>query len=184
MVLDGIIVLLMLAAFYYGYKKGIINTLFMFICFFIGTGIVLKCNEYLLVYLSKETQINKAYLPIISIFILLVFFVLFFKFVNWGMEQLLKAFHLSMINQVAGGALFATLALFILSTVLWYIDKAKLIPDSSKEKSYTYSYVSAMSPVLMNATGTAIPYFKNMYQNMNQVIEEKIPSAVDTTNTR
>ena len=174
MALDIITLVIIIAGFYYGYKKGIINTLFMFLCFFIGTTVLLKCNEYMLRYLGLHTQVNKAYLPILSIFILIIFIVLFFKLINWASEQLLKAFHLTVVNQIIGGALFATLVLFMFSTLLWYIDKAKLIPLESKSKSYTYQPISAMSPVLMNAVGTAMPLFNNMYNNMNSTIENKL----------
>lgn len=176
MILDIIIAILLIAGFYYGYQKGVVNTIFMFISFLIGTTIVLKCNEYLLHYLSTQTKVNKAYLPILSIFILIVFFVLFFKFINWGIDQLLKAFHLSTINQVIGGALFATLMLFLFSTILWYVDKAQLISEEQKQKSYSYSYVSSMSPVLIDALGAAMPVFKDMYKNMNEQIGNSIVS--------
>lgn len=183
MVLDIITLVFLIAGFYYGYKKGIINTLFMLLCFFIGTTVLLKCNEYMLHYLGTQTQVNKAYLPILSIFILIVFIVLFFKLINWASEQLLKAFHLTVVNQIIGGALFGTLVLFLFSTILWYVDKANLITQETKEKSYTYQPISAMSPVLMNAFGTAMPVFKNMYQNMNNTIENKLPK-VDSTATK
>lgn len=184
MVFDIIILIFLLAGFYYGYKKGVVNTIFMLICYLIGTTIVLKANEYMLHYLGTQTTINKAYLPIVSIFILIVFFVLFFKFINWATDQLLKAFHLTTINQVIGAALFATLVLFLLSTVIWYIDKAKLISDETKLKSYTYQPVSSLSPVLMNAIGTAMPVFNNMYQNMNQTIDNHIPTIDSLQHTK
>jgi len=180
--LDIIVFIVLAAGFYFGYKKGIVNTLFMLLGYMIGTTLVLKGNEYMLHYLSKNTQVNKAYLPILSIFVLIVFIVLFYKLMTWGADQLLKAFHLSTINQVIGGALFATLVLFLLSTIVWYIDRAKLITDETKTKSYTYVPVSKLSPVLINAVGVAMPVFKNMYENMNATIENNIPPA-DSTDT-
>lgn len=58
MVLDIITLVFLIAGFYYGYKKGIINTLFMLLCFFIGTTVLLKCNEYMLHYLGTPTPVD------------------------------------------------------------------------------------------------------------------------------
>jgi hypothetical protein len=46
-----------------------------------------------------------------------------------------------------------------------------------EQKSYTYMPVSSTSPVLMNAIGTAMPVFNNMYHHMNETIDNNMPAA-------
>jgi hypothetical protein len=102
---------------------------------------------------------------------LIIFIALFFKLLSWSSEQLLKSFHLTSINRIIGGSLFATLSLFLFSTLIWYVDNGSFINNDTKEKSYTYAFVKPLSPLFTNAVGSAVPAFKGMYGNMNTTMD-------------
>ena len=171
MIFDIVFAIILIAGFYYGYQKGIVNTIFSIIGFCLGILMITKLNETIVLYLGHHTHMNPVYLPILSILCLIIFIALFFKLLSWSSEQLLKSFHLTSINRIIGGSLFATLALFLFSTLLWYADNSTFIKDETKEKSYTYAFVQPLSPLFTNAVGTAIPAFKGMYGNMNTAMD-------------
>ncbi len=171
MIFDIVLTVVLIAGFYYGYQKGIVNTIFSILGFCIGILIITKFNEAMILYLGHHTQMNPAYLPILSILCLIIFIALFFKFLSWSSEQLLKSFHLTSINRIIGGSLFATLSLFLFSTLIWYVDNGSFINKETKEKSYTYAFVKPLSPLFTNAVGSAVPAFKGMYGNMNTAMD-------------
>ena len=144
MVLDVLFAIIFIAGFYYGYQKGIVNTIFSILGFVLGTLILTKFNERMIIYLGHHSSINPAYLPVLSILGLVIFIALFFKLMSWSSEQLLKSFSLTSVNRIIGGALFSTLVTFLFSTLLWYANQAHYIEEETKEKSFTDSFVQPL----------------------------------------
>lgn len=180
MVLDILFAIVFIAGFYYGYQKGVVNTIFSILGFVLGTLIITKFNEKMTIYLSQHTSMNQSYLPIVSIFCLIVFIALFFKLMSWSSEQLLKSFSLTSVNRIIGGALFSSLVTFLFSTLLWYANQAHYLESETKEKSMTYAFVQPLSPLFTNAVGTAVPAFKDMYSNMSNEMDSVQTKHVHT----
>jgi uncharacterized membrane protein required for colicin V production len=70
MLLDILFVILIGAAFYQGYKMGIIHTVFSIIGYALGVLLAVKLNEQMVIYLSNHWKVNAALLPYLSLFTL------------------------------------------------------------------------------------------------------------------
>jgi membrane protein required for colicin V production len=180
MILDILFVILIGAAFYQGYKMGIIHTVFSIIGYALGVLLAVKLNEQMVLYLGSHWKVNPALLPYLSFFLLLLIIVLLFRLIAWSMERLLQAFSLDRLNKVIGSVLYGSLAAFIFSLMVWYAASCGFIPQDTKQKSYSYRYLSPMAPGMIDAAGLVIPAFHGMFDRMQHEFKqgEKHPGTV------
>jgi len=180
MILDILFVILIGAAFYQGYKMGIIHTVFSMVGYALGVLLAVKLNEQMVIYLGAHWKVNAALLPYLSFFLLLLVIVLLFRLIAWSMQRLLQAFALDRLNKLVGAALYGSLATFIFSLMIWYAASCGFIPEQTKLKSYSFRYLSPMAPGLIDAAGVVIPSFHGMFDRMQHEFKqgEKHPGTV------
>jgi membrane protein required for colicin V production len=67
--------------------------------------------------------------------------------------------------------LYASIYITVFSVLIFYAEQILLIKQESISKSVTYSFVQPWGPKVINAFGAVIPFFRNMFDELEQFFE-------------
>jgi membrane protein required for colicin V production len=70
---------------------------------------------------------------------------------------------LGWLNKIGGILFYALLYLFVYSIILFYSQQLHLIKSETIQASTTYNYIEPIAPKLMSGLGFILPFFKNMF---------------------
>lgn len=172
MILDIIFLLVVIGAFYAGFKQGIIYALISFVSIFIGVIAALNFSTFVGIYLIKNFNFPEFILPLLSY--LVVFFVVIYslKFVAFVMQKVLQKIALNGINKLAGGILFGLLGIFIFSVLFSFLNDYGIFTETLKTESHVYPLVSEIGPEVFTYFSEMIPMFNDIYQQTNDLFKE------------
>jgi membrane protein required for colicin V production len=171
MIIDFIAIGLIVLALVKGFRKGFVVAFFSLLAFFIGLAAALKLSAMVAEYLGTSTNISQRWLPILAF--TLVFFAVVFL-VRLGakaIEGVLGMIMLGWLNKLGGIAFYLLLYLFIYSIVLFYATQLKILKQETIQTSSTYYFIYPVAQVLMDALGSVIPIFKNMFGELENFFD-------------
>lgn len=180
MFIDIVFLLLMLLACVKGYSKGLIIALFSVIGFIVGLAAALKLSAYAAEKLSGTFNTSGKWLPVISFVLVFLAVVLI---VHLGAKLIQKSVEMVMlgwVNRLAGIVLYALLYSVLFSIFLFYAVQLKIISAESIQVSRAYPYIQPLGPKVMDALGTVIPVFKNMFSQLEEFFG-KLPESAPVT---
>jgi membrane protein required for colicin V production len=167
MFIDAVFMVLIGLACYKGYSKGFIIAIFSVLGFIVGLAAALKLSTTVAAKLSEHTDFGK-WLPALSF--LLVFMGAVFL-VNMAGKLIQKTFETVMLgwaNRIAGVLLYALLYSIIFSVFVFYAVQLHFINTDSVNASVTYPYLQPLGPKVIGGFGVVIPWFKNMFTELEQ----------------
>jgi membrane protein required for colicin V production len=163
MFIDSLFIMLMVAAVFKGYSRGLIVAVFSFVTIIIGLAAALKLSAVVANWLGTTISVGKAWLPILS-FALVMFAVVFLVKLWAGMVQRsANVVMMAWVNKLGGILLYAALYTTLLSVVLFFAAKIGLFTTSSVQASKMYPFIQPWAPKAMSAMGTVVPIFKDMF---------------------
>ena len=163
MVIDFIAFGLLTLAIYKGYRNGLVVAIFSSLAFIIGVAAALKLSAVVADYLGLNTNISQRWLPVLAF--ALVFFLVVFL-VRLGAKAIeggLKMAMLGWLNRLGGIIFFVLLYMFIFSIVLFYAVQLKIIKPETSQVSVTFPIIYPLAPTVIEALGSILPLFKNMF---------------------
>ncbi len=169
--IDIIFAILMLAAIFKGYRRGLIVAVFSIAAFIIGLAAALKLSAVTAHYLQQNVNISGKWLPFLSF--TLVFLAVVFL-INMGAKLLEKTFEMAMLgwaNRIGGIVLFIFLYLIIYSVFLFYAAKVHLIGPAAIASSATYPYIQPLAPKVIGFIGSMVPVFKDLFTQLSNYFE-------------
>lgn len=168
MTVDIIVALILFYAFYSGYSKGIIGTVFSALSLLIGVLAAMKLSPIVIGLLEGMLNINPAIIFIIGFALTFIIVIALVRFVGKKLEDVLEFANINFINKILGGALLTLVFAVGLSYGLWFLNNTKILSEQQRESSITY----AMLEPLPEATKGIVTTFKPMFQNFwDKVVE-------------
>ena len=167
MFIDVAYIILIVIACFKGLRKGFIIAVFSVLGFIIGIAAALKLSAVVAVKLAAHTGVAK-WLPAVSF--LLVFLAIAFA-VNLVGKIIQKTFEtvmLGWLNRLAGVTLYILLYSIIYSVFLFYAVQLHFINVETASNSIVYPYLQPLAPKIINLMGSVIPWFKNMFTELEQ----------------
>jgi membrane protein required for colicin V production len=164
--LDVICVILILIALYKGMRRGFVVAVFSFLGIFIGLAAALKLSAVVASRLHQSTNIGERWLPFLAFFLVIAGVSLLIRFVSVMIEKSLRMVSLGLMNKLAGFLLYAVLYLLIYSVVLFYFTKMNLLKTETINASVCYHLIEPMGPSVVNAFGSFIPLFKDIFSQL------------------
>jgi membrane protein required for colicin V production len=164
--LDIIFVVLLVLGAIKGYQRGLIVGVFSFVSIIIGLAAAMKLSAVAASYLGDNVNVSGEWMPIISFAIVFIIVVLL---VRWGANVIQRTVEISMlgwVNRLGGVILYVALFVTVFSVLLFYADQVQLINESAKNKSLSYQVVQPWGPHAINAFGSILPVFKNMFTDL------------------
>jgi membrane protein required for colicin V production len=171
MVIDIAFVLIMILAIFKGVSKGFIVGIFSFLAFIIGLAAALKLSAVVAGYLGKNVMTATKWLPVISF---LLVFIVVILLVSLGARVIKKAIDLVMLgwlDKLGGVLLYTIIYTIIFSVVLFFAEKIFLLKADAIASSFMYKYVAPIGPKILNDLGKIIPFFKDMFWQLEKFFE-------------
>ena len=167
MFIDVAYIILIAIACFKGLRKGFIVAVFSVLGFIIGIAAALKLSAVVAVKLAAHAGAAK-WLPAVSF--LLVFLAVAF-IVSLAGKIIQKTFEtvmLGWLNRLAGVALYILLYSIIYSVFLFYAVQLHFINAETVSTSAVYPYLQPLAPKIINLIGSVIPWFKNMFTELER----------------
>lgn len=171
MFIDIIALILLVWAAFKGLRNGLIVGLFSFIAFIIGLAAALKLSAVAADYIGTNTNIGKRWLPFIAFTGVFLIVVLLVRLGAKAIEGVLRMAMLGWLNKLGGIILYVLLYFFIFSIILFYADQLHLLKKETLETSVFYPYIQPLGPKIINALGYLLPFFKNMFTELEAFFE-------------
>lgn len=178
MIIDIICGLLAGFCFYLGYTKGIIKTVFGVLSIIFGLLITLKFSHLMMGLLDKVFDVDPRVMIIIGFVLTFLLVLIAIRMVGNALEKLLETAHINFINQIAGGAVSALIAIVIYSSILGFCDKIRIIKDDVKTASITYPILATVPEKSKDFIEKAKPFFSefwNRTQSALNKVEQRYP---------
>ncbi|MES2881189.1 MAG: CvpA family protein [Bacteroidota bacterium] len=171
MQIDIIAFILICMAIFKGWQKGLIVALFSFVAFIVGMAAALKLSVAAARYLGDAVHISQRWLPVIAFVAVFVIVVLLIRLGAKLIEGAVNLVMLGWLNKLGGILLFLLIYFFIFSILLFYAGQLQLIKPATTQSSITFSYIQPIGPYVMNAIGSVIPLFRNMFDELLQFFD-------------
>ena len=180
MLIDLIVLILLAWAIFIGLHKGFIVGIFSLLAFIIGLAAAIKLSAVAAAYISENLQVSQRWLPVLAFAVVFIIVIFLVKLGAKALEGVLRIAMLGWLDKLGGVILFAVLYLFIFSILLFYAEQLHLIKENTIAASKTYPYLKPLGPKVINALGTMLPFFKNMFAELLQFFDST-PAAPKTT---
>ncbi len=150
---DIIISIILVWAFYSGFKKGLIYMLFSFISIIVGLYAAIHFSYLTIDKLGTYFDKDPAQLKIMAY--ILTFIIVFglMYLVGKILDKLLSAVALGFVNKLAGGALSVAIKVIVLSLFFWLFDQGNqiypIVKPETMNQSMLYNPIKNLSPVIL-----------------------------------
>lgn len=176
MILDVIFAIVIIAAFYNGFTKGIIYSVLSLLAIILGIVIAMNFSSVAAVWLHNNFNIPAVIMPALSFILVLIAVVAAVKLMAIITEKFLKAIMLNFVNKLAGGILWSVISALIFSVLVYLIAKTGMFTDSLISSSASYKYIVPLGPFTLQLLQGIIPMLQESFQLLNETVQEFGPS--------
>jgi len=171
MIVDVIFIVLMSFATYKGMSKGFIQSLFSFIAFFVGLAAATKLSAVVSQYLSDHFNFHGVWLPFVSFVLIFALFIIMFYYAGKFFEKTTEVMMMGWLNRFGGICIYLLLYGVFYSVIIFYATEMQLIGKEKLSESVFYPYFSPLGPWLIDHLGKIIPFFKDVFSQLQQYFE-------------
>jgi membrane protein required for colicin V production len=166
MLIDFIAIGLIVLAIIKGFRKGLVVAVFSLLAFVIGLAAALKLSAVVAEYLGTNINISQRWLPVLAFAIVFFVVVLLVRLGAKIIEGGLQMAMLGWLNKLGGVVFYLLLYFLIFSIILFYATKINIIKNETAQVYNTYPIVYPIAPVVMDTLGTIIPFFEDMFAEL------------------
>ena len=166
MLIDIIFLVLLVIAVVKGYSKGIIIAVFSLLALVIGLAAAIKLSVVTAAWLKGSVHVAAKWLPVLAFAIVFILVVLVVRLGAKALEKTAAFALLGWANKLGGILLYIALYTTILSVMLFYAEKVNLIEANVIASSKTYAFIEPWGPKAINAIGSLVPFFKDMFHQL------------------
>ena len=173
--IDIIFAILIVISIFKGYRKGLIIAIFSIVAFIVGLAAALKLSATVAAHLQNSVSISGKWLPFLSFAMV---FGLVAVLVGMGGKLIEKTFEMALLgwaNRIGGILLFVILYTIIFSIFLFYAEKIHLFEEATIQSSKVFPFIKPWGPKVINAFGTILPIFKDMFTQLSNYFESLSP---------
>jgi membrane protein required for colicin V production len=171
MFIDILCAILIGSAFYLGYSKGIIKSIFGIISILIAFLVSLKFS-FLIISLIEKVMDSDPRLNVIIGFVLTFLLVMVgIRLIGKGFEKILETAHINFINKLAGGLVSALIVLILYSSAILFMDRLKLFKAATKAESHCYTYLEAVPEKSKWLINSMKPIFSEFWEKTQKAID-------------
>ncbi len=172
MVLDIMLLIFAGYGFYLGYSKGIIGTVFTFLAYTLGLVAGIKFAPAMTSTLEDLFNNTNPLMFLAGFLLSFVLIMIVIRTLAKGLEGVLKAGNINIINKMIGGAFISGIMMVIFSIFLWFGDSANIVNDASKRGSLTYPYLKPLPAQAYEMAQNLQPAFKDFYHEAVDMMDQ------------
>ncbi|MDA9773575.1 CvpA family protein [Saprospiraceae bacterium] len=183
MLIDIFCGLAIILGFFQGYSKGIIKTIFSILSILLGIIAAMKLSP-LTIGVMESVLPNYPRLSYILGFLLtFLIVIIIIRFIGNKLESLFKAVKINFVNKMFGGILTATFFLVIFSTIVWFLNEARLISEQQKDQSITYYHIEPIPSNARRQFEAVKPVFQTFWDKTLDTFEKAKEKGIEIQNT-
>ena len=171
MFIDFIAIGLLVLSIIKGFRNGLVVAVFSLIAFVVGLAAAVKLSAVVAEYLGNSTNISQRWLPILAFALVFFVVILLVRLGAKAIEGGLRMAMLGWLNKLGGVVFYFLLYFFIYSIILFYATQLKILKPETVQPSFTYPLIYPLAPVVMDALGSIIPFFKNMFGELENFFD-------------
>jgi uncharacterized membrane protein required for colicin V production len=156
--------------FYMGQQRGIVKSILTTIIYLIAImasfKLAPKVSNALFTLLKDESPM----VILAGFAISLVLAIVCARYINKGIDSLLKIEHINTMNKIAGGIVLAAILVLFYSVMVWFADEAHLIEVDSKKQSVSYSFLITCPARAKNLGVAAAPFFEGYWDQSEELL--------------
>lgn len=171
MFVDLVFVVILILAVIKGYQRGLIVGIFSFVAIIIGLAAAIKLSAVVAGYIGETIKVSDTWLPVISFAVVFILVVLLIRLGANMIQKTVEIAMLGWVNRLGGILLYVAIFGIAYSIILFYAEQVKLIQPDTIQKSVTYSFIQPWGPRVINALGTVVPLFKNMFAELQSFFD-------------
>ncbi|MEJ7626627.1 MAG: CvpA family protein [Ferruginibacter sp.] len=168
MIIDAAYIILIVFAAIKGLRKGLIMAVFSLIGFVAGLAAALKLSTVVAARLAEHVNPSFKWLPFLSFFLVFIAVVFLVNFAGRLIQKTFETVMLGWINRIGGVILYIALYTFIFSIFLFFAVQVHFIKPDTLSSSFFYPYIQPLGPWVINGLGEIIPFFKNMFAELQK----------------
>ncbi|GAC1455612.1 MAG: CvpA family protein [Chitinophagaceae bacterium] len=166
MLIDIIFVVLLIAAIFKGYAKGLIIAVFSVLAVVVGLAAAVKLSVVAASRLKDAVHMAAKWLPLIAFTLVFLMVVLLVRLGARALEKTAEFAFLGWANKLCGILLYIALYTVVFSVLLFYAEKVNIITPGTIASSKTYGFIKPWGPKAVNVIGTMVPFFKDMFHQL------------------
>ncbi|MCC6754308.1 MAG: CvpA family protein [Saprospiraceae bacterium] len=159
-------------SFYLGFSRGIIKSVFAIASIVLALLISLKYSFWLIDQLNGLWETNQRVLIVVGFLLTFIAVMLVVRLAGRGLEKVMEAAHINLINKIAGGALSLLIGISLLSSAVWFINRLKLIDAAVKKQSISYPMLEAFPDKMKASMKLAAPLFTEFADRVKKALDE------------
>lgn len=168
MILDILIAIPIVFAFYKGFKNGIIKVIVTLVIVFFGSAVLLEYLPAVEVLISSFVSIPDQWLPVISFVFGFFALLLIGGLLNWVITKFLKVIFLNWVNRLSGALLGAFIAGLLCSFILWFAQGVGMISEENKSNSISITYILPVAPTVFRI----LPVLQDSVKNVEHLFDK------------
>ncbi len=162
-----------------GYNKGFVVALFSFVAIILGVMGALKLSGTV----SRLLFNDSAWAPFVTYILVFVLIVWLVRLGARLIEKSFEAVALGFLNKLSGAVLYGLLVSFVLSSLLWLLNRMGVIQPDTRTSSRVYALVEPFAPWLFSLIGRLFPFAQTVFQDLSHFFDrlnQNLPGHVDT----
>ena len=172
MLLDIALVLIVLVAFFLGYRKGIIFMIFFLLGITLGLFASLELSYITTQYLESYLSLSDEWMPILSFVCSFLIVFLLAIFLARLLENLMKIVFLGFFNRLAGGLVAGLIAFGTVSILYWYLQNLELLQATTTAESKFFDTSIAFAPFFIQSVSAILPFATDLMDQMQELFEK------------
>lgn len=167
--------------FFLGFTKGIIQTVFTILSYLFGLLAAFKLSPAVTKFL--ETAMSSSHPLLFVAGFLIAFFgtMLLIRFISRALSEGLESANINILNQVAGGALLASIMTLIYSLLLWFAVESHIVKEETTDTSVSYPYLKEYPRLAWTVFGKLKPTLLEFWDNSVEFMDKVEKVGIEKT---
>jgi len=172
MFLDLVVALVLAYAFYSGFSKGIIGTVFAIVSILIGILAAMKLSELIIPVLERVVNLNPLAISILAFVLTFIISIILIRFIGKKLEDVFEFANINFINKILGG--FALTLLFAILIGHGYkgLSKIDMITEEQREASITSPILEPLPALTKPITDVFAPLVRNFWDKVGNTMDD------------
>lgn len=171
MLIDIAYALVFILAIFNGLSRGFIVGLFSLLGFIIGLAAALKLSAVVAAHLQHSAMAGSKWLPLVSFLVVFIVVVLIVSLLARVIKKTIQFSMLGWLDSLGGVILYLIIYTIIFSIVLFFAEKMAILKPDLVAGSMIYKYVAPWGLAVINNLGNIIPFFKDMFTQLEVFFE-------------
>ncbi len=168
MIIDILFLILVIMAVIKGMSRGLIVGIISLLSFLIGLAAAVKLSAVAASSLHQRFHLDGKWLPVFSFLLVFILVIWIVGLLARMARKAVRLAFLGWLDSLGGIILYVLLYMMMYSILLFYATQLHLISADTIVDSKSYRYIAPMAPQVLDALGSAIPFFKNMFADLKE----------------